>query len=133
MRTGYTALALLPEEGPTHNPGATLAALLESAGATQIITHAAGNSTSGAWEGWRLSLAYSQNADVLQEAQEIADVYGAKRHDRETIARCGSRIELWSEADPEMLHFNDYISMLMQIEAAFPAAILFDDASGVFI
>lgn len=133
MKTGYTALALLPEEHPTQDSGAVLAALLESAGATEIIRHAAGNSMSGEWDGWRLSLAYSRNADVLQEAQEIAEGCGAERPDRETIARCGSRIELWSEADPEMLHFNDYIAVLMQIEEALPAAILFDDAQGAFI
>lgn len=133
MTTKYTALALLPDEHPAYNSGPLLAMLLESAGTTEIIRHAARNSTSGAWEGWRLSLAYSQNADVLQGAHEIAEGCGAERPDRETIARCGSRIELWSEADPEMLHFNDYISVLMQIEAALPAAILFDDANGVFI
>ncbi len=133
MTPRYTALALLPEGYPAGASEAMLAAFLESAGATEIIRHAAGSSTSGAWEGWRLSLAYSQNPDVLQEAREIAEEYGAERPDRETIARCGSRIELWSEADPEMRHFNDYIGVLMQIEAALPAAILFDDAQRAFI
>lgn len=137
MTFQYNVLVLLPGVDGLLSELPTLISLLEKASSTrvdvQVDSDKVGNRVCGFWEEWALFLAYSEASYILQESQEIARKYASLRSDGETIARCGSRIELWSDPDPEMQHFNDYINVLEQIEAAFPTAILFDAANEVFI
>jgi hypothetical protein len=69
---------------------------------------------------------------VLIESGEIAERYGADRKDAVQLAHAKSRVELWSDDDPQMDHINDYIFVLEAMER-FTGAIIFEPQNGQFI
>lgn len=78
------------------------------------------------WGDWKLHLCLSTDSWIAEECQEMAEDHSHKPP-YNLIAKCTRRIELWSEDDPNMDHFNDYVSVLSEIEKAFPGAIVFDN------
>ncbi len=84
------------------------------------------------WGDWNCYLTLNTKSYVLAESAEMAERFGTDRGDATRIATCKSRIEVSSDDDPPMDHFNDYIFTLEAI-AQFPGAVIFENASGKFI
>ncbi len=59
--------------------------------------------------GWTLNIALATGEAVRDESAEIVDRYGDSRGDKNTLAACEKRFELFGDEDPEMEHFGDYI------------------------
>ncbi len=95
-----------------------------------LAAESSGEMLTAWWDNWSLSAYLSAEPFVAEESQEMA-----ARHDDEPpwdqIGRCKRRIELWSDDDPEMAHFNTYLFVLAEIRQRFPGAILVDGDGGL--
>lgn len=84
------------------------------------------------WTDWAFRLAYSDMPHVLEESREIDDACADGRPDRDRIAGCRRRLELASDEDPEMDHFNDYLFIQERLGQQ-DGVVLFDLQAGEFI
>lgn len=84
------------------------------------------------WADWSIGLAISDAAWVVLESEEIAERYAKHRADQSHIARCRRRIEVVSDDDPSIHHFNNYVSIVEVLEAV-PGCIVFDSRIGKFM
>lgn len=85
-----------------------------------------------AWSNWSLRLFFAVAPHVLIESKEIAAAKATHRADRDIIASCDRRIEITSDPDPKMDHFNDYIFVLEVLERI-PGVVLFDPYARTFM
>lgn len=83
------------------------------------------------WGEWALRVFYEDEPHVLEESQELAEIY-PDRPDRESIAGCRRRITAAGDDDPDMDYFHGYLALVELLEEL-PGAILFDPLSGEFI
>ncbi|MBE9208056.1 hypothetical protein IQ244_16295 [Nostoc sp. LEGE 06077] len=64
---------------------------------------------------WALYIYLDMEPSVLQESQEMANRFGQHHPDKEIIATCNSRLEISSDTDENMDHFNDYVLSIEQL------------------
>ena len=84
------------------------------------------------WGDFQINLTANFAAHILMESQEMAQHHQfASPWDK--VAKCGWRIELWSNLDSEMDHFNDYIFVLETLEKQLGEVVMVDLSSGELI
>lgn len=81
---------------------------------------------------WSLYMYLQSEPHVLEESQEIANIFGRNHPDRAVIATCDSRFEISCDLDKRMDHFNDYILTLEQL-SSISGVFVFEDASQEFV
>lgn len=69
--------------------------------------------------GWTLTIAFATGDAVRDESAEIVERYGDSRGDREILASCEKRFELFGDEDPEMEHFGDYILVIEHLNETY--------------
>ncbi|GBE92961.1 hypothetical protein [Nostoc cycadae] len=82
--------------------------------------------------GWSLYIYLDTEPSVLQESQEMANHFGQNHPDKAIIATCNSLLEISSDADENMNHFNDYVLSIEQL-SKIPGIFLLDMASLEFV
>lgn len=78
---------------------------------------------------WLFHIYWQDEDFVAIESQEIAGIFAKSRPDRNIIASCGKRVSTAGSLDPDMHHFNDYLSvyaLLKSLENVY----LYDEAIG---
>ncbi len=84
------------------------------------------------WADWEFRVYYECGPDILQESQEIASSYAGHRPDQESLSICNKWITIASDNDYEMVHFNDFIFLLQDLEEELPGAVMFVPEEGTF-
>jgi hypothetical protein len=103
----------------------------ESAGSPPQVTRT-GSTIRIAWPEFAFELYHTDAPHVLQESRQIASECAARRPERERIAQCRERVELWGGDDLEMDYFNDYCFIVQAIESL-ARVYTFDQGSGEFM
>ena len=78
---------------------------------------------------WRFHVYWQDEPSVVIESQEIANVFAKSRQDQEIIASCRKRITTAGSLDPNMAHFNDYLSVYALLESL-ENVYMYDEAIG---
>ncbi|MBD2496508.1 hypothetical protein [Nostoc sp. FACHB-280] len=84
------------------------------------------------FDGWSLYIYLATEPSVLQESQEMANRFGQNHPDKAMIATCNSRLEISSDADENMDHFNDYVLSIEQL-SKIPGIFLLEMANLEFV
>ena len=126
---GYSALVLLPTDTATPLDQATqrLLAFFTHAPARPVVpdvVHQEGR-LHLTFSTWSLSIDLATDRHVLTEAQEISAMLLPSYPDLAHVASYAIRLEITTDPDPLMEHFNDYLLTLEQL-ASIPGAVLFD-------
>lgn len=82
--------------------------------------------------GWKTFLNLNSESFVNEESKEIAEHTGADHARKAVLNNSLSRIEITTDGDPEMQHFNDHILLLQYLESS-TKGVLFDCNSGELI
>jgi hypothetical protein len=82
-------------------------------------------------QGFRFHVDFSCESHILEESQELAAQFAANHPARAAIARARCRLELTSDDDPDMDHFNDMI-FICQAAEALGQVFIFDPQAGGF-
>lgn len=80
---------------------------------------------------WTCCIYLSSESHVLEESQEMAELFAAARPDKEEIATCNRRFEVIG-TDPNMDYFNDYLFVLQALES-FSSVKIWEGAAQEFI
>ncbi|MCU0479942.1 MAG: hypothetical protein MUE54_01865 [Anaerolineae bacterium] len=78
---------------------------------------------------WVFNLYWETQPHVLEESQEIAQIFAKNRPDKDIIGKCHRRITTASNPDPDMEYFNDYVYVL-QVFERIPDSYIFDNQAG---
>jgi hypothetical protein len=84
------------------------------------------------WGEWGFRVNLAEGPNVLAESREIAEQFGKQRPDRDRLALSRRRVEVASDDDVDMDHFNDYIFIAELLEELH-RAILFEPEGGTFM
>jgi len=126
---GYNALVLLPTETatPLDQAEQRLRAFFNDAPAQplrpEIVRHE--SMLHLLFRTWSLSIYLRADPHVLTEAQEITEILLPNYPDLAYVATYGVRLEISTDLDSTMEHFNDYLLTLEQL-GGLPGAMLFD-------
>lgn len=97
-----------------------------------IAFDTADNSLDVAIEDWDLYVTVNSSPHVVEESEEMAEMFANQRPDKDEIAACGKRLEISSEEDEDMDYFNDYIEIIEQL-GKFKGAKIWEGAQQEFI
>jgi hypothetical protein len=82
-------------------------------------------------DGWNMHFYLTSEPHVLVESTKLAEDFAKEHSDQAIIAACAQRIEISSNTDDDMLHFNDFV----YIQEAFckvPHAYVWEAATEAF-
>ena len=80
---------------------------------------------------WSVTIHLNRKEHVAVEAREQAEALAKNRPDKEEIAGCGVRLEVVTDDDEDMDHFNDYLILVEKLGELDGAKVL-DLALGEF-
>lgn len=100
----------------------------DSGGSKTVVTRK-GASLQVAWPSFSIKLHRNELPHVLEESQEIAQEFAARRPELERIGQCRARVEIVGDEDPGMDRFNDYCFIVDAIEKL-GTVYTFDQGSG---
>jgi hypothetical protein len=126
---GYSALVLLPTDTatPLDQAEQRLRAFFNDAPARpcvpDIVRHQ--SALQLLFCTWSLSIGLAADPHILREAQEITALLLPSYPDLAYVATYAMRLEITTDLDPMMEHFNDYLLTLEQL-AGIPGAVLLD-------
>ncbi len=84
-------------------------------------------------DNWQIRIYSNNDPSVLLESQEIAAEHLEPEDPKQSaLSRCGFRLEVSCDVDPNMDRFNYYIHVLEAL-TTFPNAIVFDPTTTGFI
>jgi hypothetical protein len=83
-------------------------------------------------DSWRMFVVYNCEPYVLEESKDIAEMLSRRHPEMMKLQGYGCRFELWSDEDPNMDYFNEYLFVLEQL-SKIPEAVLVDHQSGTLI
>jgi hypothetical protein len=81
---------------------------------------------------WSLYIWADSSPTVLEETQEIVELFGQDRADQELLATYGFRFDISCEDDPDLDYFDDYM-MVLKVLQEFPGAVVFDPDAENFV
>lgn len=82
--------------------------------------------------GWKTFINISSGKDVNEEAKEIAEHAGANASQKAFLSGSMTRLEISTDDDDMMEHFNDHLLLLQHFETT-EKALLFDCNAGQLI
>jgi hypothetical protein len=66
-------------------------------------------------DGWNCAISLNSKPSVIEESKEMAEMFAAKRADKDAIAASGVRLEISTDDDENMDFFNDYVEITEQL------------------
>ena len=82
-------------------------------------------------DGWSLHFSFNDAPYVIIESTEKAELFAKDRPDQTIIANCTKRVDIGSDDDDDMLHFNDFV-IIQQAFGEVPHAYVWEAAGCTF-